>query len=126
MLTVVQILAVLAALLHGYIFLLESVRFADPKVSRGLFGVAEADLPAVRPWAFNQGWYNLFLGVGALVGAILLRPNPDAGWALVILSCGSMLAAALVLVATDRRMIKAAASQGTLPGLTLLASLTQL
>lgn len=79
MLTVVQILAVLSALLHGYIFLLESVRFADPKISRGLFGVAEADLPAVRPWAFNQGWYNLFLGIGALAGAILLRPNPDAG-----------------------------------------------
>lgn len=44
----------------------------------------------------------------------------------MILSCGSMLAAALVLVATDRRMIKAAASQGTLPALTLLAGLTQL
>ncbi len=37
-----------------------------------------------------------------------------------------MLAAAIVLAGTDRRMVKAAASQGTVPALTLLAALTQL
>lgn len=126
MLAIVQILAILAAIVHVYIFTLESVRFRAAAVHRGIFGVADTDVEAVRPWAFNQGFYNLFLGIGAFVGAILVRPEPAAGWALILMGCGSMLAAAAVLVATDRRMIKAAASQGTIPALTLLAALTQL
>ncbi|MEV0029743.1 DUF1304 domain-containing protein [Nocardia sp. NPDC050793] len=123
MLTVVQILAVLAALLHGYIFVLESLRFAEPKVYAGTFHVERADLAAVQPWAFNQGWYNLFLAIGTLIGALLLPTLPQAGWALLLIGCGSMVAAAGVLVATDRRFVKAALIQGTLPALTLLAGL---
>ncbi|MGN2639730.1 DUF1304 domain-containing protein [Nocardia takedensis] len=126
MLAIVQILAILAALVHVYIFTLESVRFRDVRVHRGIFAVERDDVEGVRPWAFNQGFYNLFLAIGTFVGAILVRPEPAAGWALIVLGCGSMVAAALVLVATDRRMVKAAASQGTIPALALLASLTQL
>ncbi|WP_431950531.1 DUF1304 domain-containing protein [Nocardia lijiangensis] len=126
LLIVVQILAVLAALLHGYIFVLESLRFAEPKVYAGTFRVERGDLAAVQPWAFNQGWYNLFLAIGTLVGALLLPTLPDAGWALVLMGCGSMIAAAAVLVATDRRLVKAALIQGTLPISTVVASLTQI
>ncbi|WP_194818107.1 DUF1304 domain-containing protein [Nocardia sp. XZ_19_385] len=126
MLAVVQILAGLAALIHLYIFTLESLRFTDRKVHAGLFLVDDTELEAVKPWAFNQGCYNLFLAIGTLVGVFLVRPCPAAGWALIIMGCGSMLAAAAVLVGTDRRFAKAAASQGTLPALTLLAALTQL
>ncbi|MEV0247712.1 DUF1304 domain-containing protein [Nocardia sp. NPDC050712] len=126
MLAVVQILAVLAALIHVYIFSLESLRFSDRKVHAGLFLVDDTELEAVKPWAYNQGFYNLFLAIGTVVGVFLVRPCPAAGWALILMGCGSMLAAALVLVGTDRRMLKAAASQGTIPALTLLAALTQL
>ncbi|MEV0339595.1 DUF1304 domain-containing protein [Nocardia sp. NPDC050713] len=123
----VQILAVLAALLHGYIFVLESLRFAEPKVYAGTFYVEREDLGAVQPWAFNQGWYNLFLAIGTLIGALLLPTLPQAGWALLLIGCGSMIAAAGVLVANDRRFVKAALIQGTLPALTLIAGLiTQL
>ncbi|WP_216906272.1 DUF1304 domain-containing protein [Nocardia noduli] len=126
MLAIVQILAILAAVLHVYIFTLETLRFGVPQVHRGIFGVADTDLAAVRPWAFNQGFYNLFLAVGTFVGALLVRSVEAAGWALIVMGCGSMVAAAVVLLATDRRMVKAAASQGTIPALALLASLTQL
>jgi putative membrane protein len=45
---------------------------------------------------------------------------PEAGRALVALSCGSMLAAALVLVATNRRMLRSASIQGLAPLLALI------
>ncbi|MBF6175008.1 DUF1304 domain-containing protein [Nocardia blacklockiae] len=126
MLTIVQISAAVAALVHCLIFVLESVRFADPAVYRRTFRVADTELAAVRSWAFNQGFYNLFLAVGAFVGVGLLRGLPSAGWALLLMSCGSMLAAAVVLVAKDRRFARAAAVQGVFPALALLAALTQL
>ncbi|MET7771769.1 DUF1304 domain-containing protein [Nocardia sp. NPDC005366] len=126
MLTIVQILAIAAAVIHVYIFTLEALRFGRPQVHRGIFGVAETDVGAVRPWAFNQGFYNLFLAIGTFVGAALVRSVEAAGWALIVMGCGSMLLAAIVLVATDRRFVKAAAAQGAIPLLTLLAALTQL
>ena len=110
-----QVFALIAALIHVYIFVLESVLFPRPSARKN-FGVSEAELPAVRPWAFNQGFYNLFLAVMAGVGLILLHASSEpAGRALVAAACGSMIAAALVLLATNRRMIRAAAVQGAAP-----------
>lgn len=126
MLLVVQVLAALAGLLHVYIFVMESVRFADPKVHQGTFKTDPADLEAVKPWAYNQGWYNLFLAIGALLGAVLVRTEPAAGWTLVVSSCGSMLLAALVLVARDRSMASSALKQGLFPLLALVFAVTQL
>ncbi|RMI32379.1 DUF1304 domain-containing protein [Nocardia stercoris] len=119
-------MAALAGLVHVYIFVLESIRFTDPKVHRRLFRVAESDLSAVRNWAYNQGFYNLFLAIGAIAGAGLVRSYPATGWALIVLACGSMLAAAVVLITTDRAMLRSAIVQGMFPALTLLAGLTQL
>ncbi|NUQ90595.1 MAG: DUF1304 domain-containing protein [Glycomyces artemisiae] len=126
MLLVVQVLAALAGLLHVYIFVMESVRFADPKVHQGTFKTDPADLEAVKPWAYNQGWYNLFLAIGALLGAVLVRTAPAVGWTLVVSSCGSMLLAALVLVARDRSMASSALKQGLFPLLALVFAATQL
>lgn len=126
MLLAVQILAALAGLLHVYIFVMESVRFADPRIHRGTFKTDPADLEAVTPWAYNQGWYNLFLAVGALLGAVLVRTEPAVGWTLVVFACGSMLLAALVLVARDRSMASSALKQGLFPLLTLVFSVLQL
>jgi len=111
------VFAVIAAVIHLYIFVLESVLFPRPS-ARKTFGVTEAELPAVRPWAFNQGFYNLFLAIVAVVGVIL---GDTAGKALVAAACGSMLAAALVLLATNRRMLRAAAVQGLAPLVALIS-----
>jgi putative membrane protein len=126
MLIAVQILAALAGLLHVYIWVMESLRFADPKVHRGVFRVATEDVEAVRPWAFNQGWYHLFLAIGAIVGVAVVRSEAAVGMTLIVFACGSMLAAALVLVLTDRSMAPAALKQGLLPALALLFSLALL
>ena len=116
------VLAGLAGLLHVWIFVLEALRFDDPGTRR-VFLIEDEHAEAVRPWAWNQGWYNLFLAVGALAGAGLGLADDDRAGPLVVLACGSMAAAALVLVATDRRMLRPALLQGTLPGLALLALL---
>jgi putative membrane protein len=67
--------------------------------------------------ALNQGFYNLFLAVGVFV-AFFLLPHPTlhaAGVMLLLFSCASMLAAALVLVISNPKMARAAVTQGLLP-----------
>ena|SRR5690349_11714270 len=120
--TIAWVLAGLAGLLHVYIFVLEALRFDDPG-TRKVFRIEAEHADAVRPWAWNQGWYNLFLAVGALAGAGLGLADHDWAAPLVVLSCGSMTAAALVLVLTDRRMLRSALVQGTIPTVALLALL---
>jgi putative membrane protein len=123
-LTVALVLASLAALLHVYVFWLESVRFVHPATMK-VFGVrSQADAETMRPWAFNQGFYNLFLAVQTVVGVVLVAAGTVAvGVALVVAGVGSMLAAAVVLVGSDRRRLRSALTQGTVPALTLLALL---
>ncbi|GAA3633914.1 DUF1304 domain-containing protein [Microbacterium awajiense] len=113
------VVAALAALLHVYIFIMESVQWTQPRVWRR-FGVRDqASAETVRPMAYNQGFYNLFLAIGAVIGLVLYWVGVDgiraAGVALVLFSLGSMLAAALVLLTTGRAYLRAAAIQGTLP-----------
>src|SRR5581483_2445214 len=120
---VTQLAALVAGLVHTMIFVMESLAFRRPSVQRS-FGVSSGDLAAVRPWAFNQGFYNLFLAVGALGGLVLAHAGrPGAGRAVVLFACGCMLGAAVVLVASNRRMARAAAVQGLAPLVALLAAL---
>jgi len=118
MLAAALVLAGLAALVHVAIFWLESIAWMRPQTRR-VFGMAsEDDARLTRPLAFNQGFYNLFLAVIAAVGIVLAAGEATAaGAALVFAGCGSMAAAAVVLLATSRRFARAAAVQGVLPGL---------
>jgi Predicted membrane protein len=116
------VFAGLAALIHVYIFALESLLWSRPSTQR-TFGVREArDADAVRPWAYNQGFYNLFLAVGAGIGLALLATasRADAGFAVVLFALASMLLAAFVLVTSNRRMLRAALVQGLAPALGIL------
>ena len=126
MLIAVQILAALAGLLHVYIWVMESLRFSDPKVHHGVFRVETEHVERVRSWAFNQGWYNLFLAIGALAGVAVVRSEAAVGWTLIVFTCASMLGAALVLALKDRSMASSALKQGLFPALALLLSLTQI
>jgi len=118
-----QVFALLAALLHVVIFVLESVIFTRPS-SYKRFGVAtQQDAETIRPMAYNQGFYNLFLAIGIFVGIVLVHRGGDsriAGTALVVFACASMLLAATVLITTGRRYLRAAITQGTTPLLALL------
>jgi putative membrane protein len=117
MTAVAQVFAVLAAATHVLFFTLESVIFTRPQVYRRFLVKSAEDAETLRPMALNQGFYNLFLAIGAVVGVILMG---DAGKALIYLACGSMLGAALVLIGSDRRMARAAATQGLFPLLAIV------
>lgn len=110
---------VLAAALHVLFFVLESVLFRRPFAWR-TFGVrSQQDVDVIRDWAFNQGFYNLFLAVGAIVG-VLLAGSADpatggAGIGMVLLATGSMLAAAMVLLVTKPALVRGVAIQGIPP-----------
>jgi putative membrane protein len=111
-----SIFAVLAALVHVVIFYFESIGWTKPTVWKR-FGVAsQADADTVRPMAYNQGFYNLFLAIGAVVGTILLATELEqAGYAVVLFATLSMVAAATVLVLSNPRLARAALTQGALP-----------
>ena len=111
MTAVAAVLAALAAALHVYIFVLESLVFRTK--GRHVFGVREdSHVDVVERWAFNQGFYNLFLAVGAAVGAlVLVTGDRHVGAALIFLAAGSMVGAGSVLLATDRRLLRGALVQ---------------
>ena len=123
---VAVVAAVAAALLHVWIFALESLWFDRPAVY-GRFGIAsESDARVVRSFAFNQGFYNLFLAIGIAVGLGLVGlGHADAGRAIVAFACASMVGAGVVLALHDRALIRAAALQIT-PGLVALVAIAVL
>ena len=120
LLVIGSVFIVVAALIHVYIFVLESLRWRHPATWRifGIPGQEQADI--LSPMAFNQGFYNLFLAIGAALGVILLPLSEPAGLALIFLAAASMLAAALVLIISDRSKARPAVIQGAAPLLGLL------
>ena len=122
MLIAACVLAALAALVHVYIFVLESVRWEDP-ATRRVFGTTEEIAALTQPLAYNQGFYNLFLAIVTAVGVALVGSHREAAVALLCAGTGSMLAAALVLITSDRSKARAAVVQGLFPALSLLCLL---
>ena len=121
MITTGLILAALAALLHVYIFYMESIAWTSARV-RATFGLTEAEAAATKEMAFNQGFYNLFLAVVTGAGIVAyIAGATGVGVALVFAGTGSMLAAALVLFLSSAAKRRAAAVQGVLPLLSLVS-----
>ena len=115
MVTAGLIVAVLAALLHVYIFVMESLTWTTPR-TRAVFGTTEEEAQTTKLLAFNQGFYNLFLAVITVVGAAIALSGARAvGAALVFAGVGSMLAAAVVLLGSSPDKARAAVTQGMLP-----------
>lgn len=127
MTAVAVVLAALAAALHVFIWTMESLTWRQPSTWRrfGVESQEQADSNALM--AFNQGFYNLFLAVVTAVGILLIALGPDeAGWALLLAGCGSMLGAALVLRSAGPAYTRAAVTQGTLPLLAVVAAVVAL
>ncbi len=116
------IFAALAAVLHIYIFWMESLAWDGPQAKK-TFGVPDSEREATRAFAFNQGFYNLFLAIAAIIGIIVTTAGATAGGlTLVLTGTGSMLAAALVLLLTSPSKRRAAITQGFLPLLAVIAT----
>lgn len=101
----------IAAVVHIYFFVLESFLFQKPEGYK-LFKMPQENHNAVKPWAFNQGFYNLMLALGTLKGLhfVLQKQVMQAG--LITGFCGaSMILAGLALWYSVPKMRKAALIQ---------------
>ncbi len=116
----------IAAVIHVYIFVLESLRWTAPSTRR-TFGTSAADAETTKPLAFNQGFYNLFLAITVGVGIVMAGNGALApGAALLFAGAGSMVAAGLVLLISDRRKARAALVQLSAPAIGLILLLITL
>jgi putative membrane protein len=121
---VAQVAALLAAAFHVLFFVLESVTFSQPSVAARFGLTTPEQIAAVRPMAFNQGFYNLFLAVGVVGGLALIAANSvDAGRAVVLFACACMVGAGLVLLSTNRRFARSAAIQAVPPLVAIVVAL---
>jgi putative membrane protein len=114
------IFAALAALLHVYIFSMESLTWTS-KRTRAAFGTTAEEAETTKLLAFNQGFYNLFLAIVSGVGiAAVELGHKGIGAALIFAGVGSMAAAAVVLLASAPDKARAAVTQGLFPVIALV------
>lgn len=118
-----QIFAMIAVLFGVVAFVLESFLFHRPSVQTFLLGKPEP-APGVRLWAFNQGFYNLFLAAGPATGLIAYHAGHESvGRALVIYGCAFMAGCGVVLWVSDRRLWRSMIGQSGPPLVALVTAL---
>ncbi|MGH8453862.1 MAG: DUF1304 domain-containing protein [Nevskiales bacterium] len=118
----IQIFAVIAALLHIVFFIFESLLFMRPHIYPRFLANSQQEAEHARVFAYNQGFYNLLLALGCFTGLWLARDpaTAAAGQAMVLYVMAFMLAASLVLVSSERHMLRAALMQGLPPLIALV------
>lgn len=86
---VAQVFAGLTAMVYVPAFVWETLLFPAPACTRGVFHIPSEEVTTVRLWSFCQGFYNLFLASGTVIGwsrcttgtrrsAARWFPTPDA------------------------------------------------
>ncbi len=111
-----KFLVLLPAVIHFYIFFLESFLWGKPRTNQ-IFGLRAADAEATRPLAFNQGVYNLLLAVAVVAGWCLwmgfptFGKGPFAGMVLMVYGLSSISVAGLTLIVSSPALWRSALIQ---------------
>lgn len=115
MAVIMWLAAIVAGAVHVLIFCMESLWWTTPQV-RARFRQTPEQADATRLFAFNQGFYNLFLALGTFAGlGLVLTGHPRLGWTLVYWNCLFMVGAAVVLAGSAPQMRRGAVIQGAAP-----------
>ncbi|PJZ58255.1 DUF1304 domain-containing protein [Leptospira barantonii] len=115
MILTARIIAGIVGLLHVWIFLMESVLWMRPRIYKR-FGVPDSKTAEQMKTVFlNQGFYNLFLAIGAIYGAIFFDLHPGYAPAVLVFACLSVFGAGTVLFVSKPAMARAAFIQGLPP-----------
>lgn len=114
---ITTIFALFSAVIHILFFTLESIVFTK-KLGRTIFRLSAEQAEANRLFAFNQGFYNLFLAVGVFVGLALPK---EAGSALLLFCLGSMFLAGIVLVCSSKELWRGTLIQSLPPLIAILS-----
>jgi putative membrane protein len=113
---------VLAGLIHVGFFVIESLLWRRPAVHR-VFGVRSAEEAETLRFAmFNQGFYNLFLALGAFLGVAGSTVLFSDDHKILVFCALFMVGAAVVLVAGNRRLWRGALLQGGPPALAMVVA----
>jgi putative membrane protein len=111
-----DIIILLPAAIHVYIFVLESLLW-DRSSTRRAFGLTLDEAKVTKLFALNQGFYNLLLAIAIVVGWFLrhgiLMMNDGAliGNVLIVYGLASISIAGLVLFLSARRLWRSALLQ---------------
>lgn len=101
----------LSAIIHIIFFVAESVLFQKPDGYK-IFKLNQADHAAAKIWAFNQGFYNLFLAIGMIIGLYFVHQGRREAAGLLVSFCGlSMIGAGLVLFLSAPHLRRGAYAQ---------------
>ncbi|MEV7797966.1 DUF1304 domain-containing protein [Microbacterium foliorum] len=115
------VLAGLAALVHVYIFYMESIAWTSERARSTLGTGTVEQAMAQKELAFNQGFYNLFLAIAVGLGIVIFAfGDTSVGATLVFTGTGSMVAASLVLLLSSPEKASAALKQGVIPALSVI------
>jgi putative membrane protein len=111
-----------AGVFHLFVFYLESLAWSVPSTWKRFKIPSQEHADIIRPMAFNQGFYNLFLALGIIAGFVLLPSRSTTGYTLLISSGLSMVGAGVVLIGSVKGSSRAASMQALPPliGIALL------
>lgn len=110
----------LAAALHVYIWVMESLTWTSPR-TRATFGTSLEEAEETKELAYNQGFYNLFLALVTFGGiAAHVADEETVGSTLVFTGAGSMVAAGLVLLLSSPDKARAAITQLAFPAVAVV------
>jgi putative membrane protein len=127
MIILITAAAVAAAAVHVLIFYWESVAWTRPTVWRRFGLPSQEDAETTKTLAYNQGFYNLFLAIGTVLGVILYAVGlVGPGLAIGLFSVSSMVLAALVLISSGPGKFKSAIVQALFPLLTVVLVIIEL
>ncbi len=119
MLLASRIFAGIAGVLHVWIWVMESLLWMNPAI-HGRFGVADLEKAEVlRQVFFNQGFYNLFLALGALYGVFFFARHAAAR-VVMVFACLCILGAGLTLLFSAPHLLRAAVIQAAPPLIALV------
>jgi len=111
-----DILILLPAIIHMYIFSLESFLWERPYTKR-IFGLSSDEARVTKLFAWNQGFYNLLLAIAIVVGWLLrngvlvMNNGAFAGNVLILYGLVSISIAGIVLFLSARRLWRSALVQ---------------
>jgi putative membrane protein len=104
---VCEIFVMISAFLHLIFFKFESIDFLKPSTLKR-FNLTPEEGKVVKVWAFNQGFYNLFLAIGLMASIALLNTNfMSSGIILAQFILLTMVGADVVLIISAPKSYKA-------------------
>lgn len=116
-----KLFIILAGVFHVLFFVLESILFMNEKVYKVFGATSTEEALVLQNFAFNQGFYNLFLAIGAIGGTLFANKlKQNVGNSVAVFSCACMIGAGLVLFFSTGKVLGTAIQAG-IPAIGLIA-----